>query len=1254
MSQLLRIILIHTHLPGVVEIQMDEHTNICGTNASGKTTLQRLVPVFYGELPNRVVPKTRKKFDEFYLPYSNSYIVYEYCRDKGDICQAVLTKKSDGGLEYRFVGIPYDSAHYLQEDDNGGVKAYSYGDWSSIMRHQAAGQFSAKIGATSEYRSIIQNDAAALRGNNAESIKLRRLAATFSLVSGHHKLRHIEKLVSAVHAKEGKMDTLKAMLAAIFEEDGVTLPTTKVKNTKARDWILQMRQSMKLGQLQQDFDHLKQTAQQLEGAESQLVALQPLLQNDEQAQKQSRAESEETLHALRGELQKLKDHFDDQQSDLNSSLSKTEYDLKEATDRLDQMQNRYDSYEARDMAKLQRDSDALPLSRENLQELQEQYQLMAEQHGDLERQLDLRKIKLSESLERLSQQHSAKVKQLQLQKDQIREAQDNTLSALDQRFQGQFQAQQQGFSEQDAEYRSAIAVLESELTHSPLTDAEHHELRTAEARLEQAQAQAQQHSRQLPRVQQELQQARERRDQADKNLEQQRKQANQAEQARLQLQRQLTPEHGSLRHFLRQNYQGWEQSLGKVLDEALLERQDLQPHFSVLTDTLYGLKLELHNVDVPDYAQDEEAIQHRIQQVEQQFEEANRQRAHGEKVLKEQHEQTELIRAQLEQVQWQSTEHESNIEYARDARDRLKAQQQELTLQRQAKTRSELAERKQQLEALKSQQQRDLQGMNDDHQAQRIELKSGWQSELQAIDDQISELEHQLARKRDESKAQLKELQQAFDEELTAKGIDPKRLSDLKQRQQQLRNEIKAVEDRQDELTGWQNFMQLDWQQRRPELLAQETRLKQRQRELTQKLAQLKDDFTRNRKALDERKGQQQEQIQKADGLLSQLRPIIAKLNELSLIGEPFVEPFAEPFTQPLESADLAERLSRANEALDQRSKLDSELSRRLDLFEALLSKDAGKEFLDRLEHEKSKLPDFASKREQLPILADLLHILKDQQQQLLEMGENIGGDLKKFFAVFSDINRRIALQSRRLSEAVADDLILEGISRSEVRILSTIDELGFWRPLKRFAKRFDEWQRSGKSLPTDGYLNALADVVELLRSDEQYTMESLLRLELHLSEGGSDLVIKNDRQLLESSSHGMAYLILCKYLLAFTRLLRGESDVTLHWPIDEIGTLAYHNVEKLFQACSSNRIVIVGAFPNPESDVLMLFQHRYLIEPNQQDPSKRQLKRIQPKISRLAERLAAKHSDAEASLSASPSSTADPSSTTLPQEPRR
>lgn len=222
MSQLLRLILIHTHLPGVYEIELDQHSNICGTNASGKTTLQRLLPVFYGEQPNRVVPKTRKKFDEFYLPFGNSYIIYEYRRTNGNICQVVLTRRNEGGVEYRFVTGAYNSEHYLRHTQQG-VKALNYSDFVVAMRELGNNQISAKINATSEYRSIIQNDMIALRGNSEDNHKLRRLTAAFSLVEGGHKLRHIEKLVSAVHAKEGKMDTLKAMLAAIFEEDGVTL-----------------------------------------------------------------------------------------------------------------------------------------------------------------------------------------------------------------------------------------------------------------------------------------------------------------------------------------------------------------------------------------------------------------------------------------------------------------------------------------------------------------------------------------------------------------------------------------------------------------------------------------------------------------------------------------------------------------------------------------------------------------------------------------------------------------------------------------------------------------------------------------------------------------------------------------------------------------------------------------------------------------------------------------------------------------------
>jgi len=114
MSHLRRIILVHTHLAGVVELQLDDHANICGNNASGKTTLQRLIPVFYGEQPNRVVPRTRKAFHQFYLPASNSYLVYEYSREAGDTVMAVLTRHTHSGVEYRFVAAPYDPTLFLR------------------------------------------------------------------------------------------------------------------------------------------------------------------------------------------------------------------------------------------------------------------------------------------------------------------------------------------------------------------------------------------------------------------------------------------------------------------------------------------------------------------------------------------------------------------------------------------------------------------------------------------------------------------------------------------------------------------------------------------------------------------------------------------------------------------------------------------------------------------------------------------------------------------------------------------------------------------------------------------------------------------------------------------------------------------------------------------------------------------------------------------------------------------------------------
>jgi len=257
MAKLLKIIMIHGHMPGVVELDLNGHTNICGSNASGKTTLQRMIPVFYGELPNKVVPRTRLSFDKYYLPHKNSYVIYEYERPQHGVAHVVLTKRADG-IDYRFVDAPYQAEHYLLQKKDG-VVAREYNDWAQEMRARDV-DMSAKISNTTEYRNIILNDIKNDRSSRNESLRHRQLASRYGLAHDNYNLRHIEKLVSAVHAKEGKMDTLKSMLAAILEEDGYQRPANTMTGDKIRSWLRDMKQFMKIEKLQKSLIEIERVS----------------------------------------------------------------------------------------------------------------------------------------------------------------------------------------------------------------------------------------------------------------------------------------------------------------------------------------------------------------------------------------------------------------------------------------------------------------------------------------------------------------------------------------------------------------------------------------------------------------------------------------------------------------------------------------------------------------------------------------------------------------------------------------------------------------------------------------------------------------------------------------------------------------------------------------------------------------------------------------------------------------------------------
>lgn len=1220
MAQLLRIVMIHGHLEGVVELDVDGHTNICGTNASGKTTLQRLVPVFYGELPNRVVPKTRRKFDAFYLPHRNSYLVYEYRREEGDVCQAVLTRKSEGGVEYRFVGAPYRPEDYLVETE-GGVVALDYAQWNQGLRRQGT-QVSHKLGATSEYRAVIQNDFTqhGSGGGRREGLKLRQVAARFSLVRAGQRIRHMEKLVSAVHAKEGKMDTLKTMLAAIFEEDGVELPMTRIRNTKAREWIARMRQSMRLEPLQEALSDLQRQDREIADLEAGLWQLRPQLEADRARAERGRADLEAQIGERQRDFQAREQAYEQARQDVNDRLSEMGSELEQTRTELDDLQRRFEAFEEADMPGLEQDLKALPQWREQQQGLRDHLEFMQQAVQESKARLEARLVELGDQLERRRDELQAQIDALGEEKEARRESQREAESRLDADYQTRRQALDGDYRERIERLTARLSELKAELAHGTQTEEEAREAERAQLRVDEARSAQDAIAATLDTLRGELDGHKRARDDAERELDRARQQRARAE-ARLEaLEVQRDPAQGSLRHFLRHHRPGWEQTLGKVLAPALLERRDLAPQLNDdASDDLHGLALDLAAIALPDHAQDEAGLQAEIAAAEQALADARAAEQDAEKALRAGHDRVQEADARLERAGGEKRRAAEEVDYALQARSQCQLRHQQVQQERQASRRGALEEQQAAQQALREERDQALATLDETHRAQRMELTADHQGQLAGVDRQIEQYRRQLGEIREDNRRQREELEAAFDRELADRGVDPVQVRATRAQIEDLGQRIHDTEARRDELDAYARFMRLDWGERKPRLVAREAELSQAQQAAERERKTLKDAFDADRAEHRAAVGELKTRREAEQALVETLAPLLDTLEGLTLA----------PVSEPLGEApgDVDERIERVRQALADHARALDALRRGCEKIEADLIKGASADFQDTLEAERAKLEDTGPRR-LLAVLADMLQLLEGQQQQLLQEGRNLGDDLDKFFTVFRDLNRRINAQSRRLSDEVADDLRLEGIGKAEVKIQSTIDELGFWEPLKRFAQRYREWRDGGRALPDDDYLDALGDVVELLRSDQQYSVESLLRLELHLNEGGADLVIRNDRQLLESSSHGMAYLILCKFLLAFTRLLRGPAEVAVHWPIDEIGTLAYHNVEKLFDACDNNRIHIVGAFPNPESDVLMLFQHRYLIDRDEAAPDKRRLKRIEPRLSRLAQRLQDRHND--------------------------
>lgn len=135
------------HIP-YAEVKLDGNVHFIGTQGVGKSTLLRALLFFYNADKLRLgIPKEKKSFDAFYFPCPNSYIVYEVMRENGAYC--VLALKNQGRVMFRFIDA-FDSKWFIDE------RKLVYGEWSQI-REQVGKKhdISSLVSSYEMYRDII-------------------------------------------------------------------------------------------------------------------------------------------------------------------------------------------------------------------------------------------------------------------------------------------------------------------------------------------------------------------------------------------------------------------------------------------------------------------------------------------------------------------------------------------------------------------------------------------------------------------------------------------------------------------------------------------------------------------------------------------------------------------------------------------------------------------------------------------------------------------------------------------------------------------------------------------------------------------------------------------------------------------------------------------------------------------------------------------------------------------------------------------
>lgn len=1177
-----RLILIDSYRKGAkVEIKLDGHTSLNGTNAAGKTSLLRLIPLFYGESPHKMVRGggVTQSFVSHYLPHSTSSIIFEYNR-RGQMCMVVMhASKSGESVYYRFIDQPFDVARLV--DENGELV-----DVSDLNRHiTKRNEFcSEQITALTDYRAIIQN--------TVRKKEHRGLAGRFAFVGAGSRLAHIEKIVTGMFSREISFHDIKRVIVSCIMEDNQSIRLVSNKS-EMESWLKEYRayqavmsHASRMKVLGESALRHEEASRQLRGVHTEFLLL--LRQ-----QEFGIHEADLLMSDLDSQISLLTDETNKALREINKEIGLANSRVESIADRIDGLESRRDQYAFEKIEDLARLVDQIPEMDTSASAMKERETALLGESGALAtRYGDMRNA-------RTARFHDLERNQNAL-KDPIRaeeEAERNRLTLQSKTewagIEVAYEKQEQALLTERDGINGRLGAL-GEAFRSPQPALKYVEARdTAQAALTKAMEVHSQALQAYEAAERDCAQEIREFDNIDGRVQALQTHEVQEKVKRDRLLSLASAAPGTLLHFLRENRPAWVNNIARVVPEELLLREDLDPSITKGED-LYGVSLDLSAIDAPRAADEEilcgqiKEIDRAITRIQDELKAKNAELAAQSDRLTNANEKTAALKLSWIQAESHQSACRTALETAQreldaDQKEAARNAQRELTEQKRI-----LAKKDEALALLKA-------GRTEKRQAHEFHLTSALKTAADTAREAIGLIDDTIRQARTECEKDLSSLSNELEQALKTAGVDTASLERLRDDMANL--DARLIEARKGiaKVGGWRNWVKDEWsryealkldlsnaQMEAKRLAGNETRVKA-EREAQNKVLVSKLDAAKDRKAQFVR-----------------------------------MQDFAKSRCERLGEwpADMTEVESRPGPNRSQDA-LDAEMDRALQKIK--VEKGKARQDVDVLlramyEHPNTTTYDFYEQKrlaigpdqangspfvwvKPMQEWFDTAHV--DARRLLLNQCRLFSQGIHDFHDRLEKFKRHVTTFSNDLGTKMNDSIRFRSINGIAVRLTTSFDSIDVWDKIRKLDEEYSAWAGSN-DLPPEPFAAAVTAVNNGLqgRHSVEVKPEDLIEIELDIDETGQPIkTVKDEVQLKSVSSNGLSYIIMCVVFVGLINKIRGNEPVSLAWSLDELRDLDSGNVQLLLELLTKNKINLVSAFPDPDPEILSMFEHRYTIQ---------------------------------------------------------